>query len=61
MTHKDRNHVAVPKNLPPWLDGPKVRAEAKRRGVSEKVAREVMRVKRKRRRQRENDIGGWGS
>ena len=27
------------------FDGPKVRAEAKRRGVSEKVAREVMRVK----------------
>ncbi len=49
MTHKDRNHVAVPKNLPPWLDGRKVRAEAKRRGVSEKIAREVMRVKGKKR------------
>ncbi len=48
MSHKDRNHVQVPKNLPPWLDGPKVRAEAKRRSVSERIAREVMRVKGKR-------------
>ncbi|KKK80441.1 hypothetical protein LCGC14_2823470 [marine sediment metagenome] len=37
--------VCALRMLPPWLDGPKVRAEAKRRGVSEKVAREVMRVK----------------
>ena len=36
MSHKDRNHVQVPKELPPWLDGPKVRAEAKRLGISKK-------------------------
>ncbi len=42
MTHKDRNHVVVPKNLPPWLDGPKVRAEAKRLGITEKQTRHQM-------------------
>ncbi len=37
--------MQVPKNLPPWLDGPKVRAEAEKRGIKEGVAREIMRRK----------------
>ena len=50
MSHKDRNHVQVPRNLPPWLDGPRVRAEAKRLGISEEEARYVLKhVPRKRR------------
>ena len=42
MSHKDRNHVQVPRKLPPWLDGPEVRAEAKRFNISEKEARRQM-------------------
>ena len=42
MTHKDRNRVQVPRNLPPWLDGPKVRREARRLGVTKKQAREKL-------------------
>lgn len=37
--------MQVPRSLPPWLDGPRVRAEAKRLGVHEGVAREIMRAK----------------
>ncbi len=47
MTHKDRNHVQVPRNLPPWLDGPKVRAEAKRLDITQVETREIMRQRRK--------------
>ena len=35
--HEDRGFVQV--KLPPWLDGPRVRALAKERGVSELEAR----------------------
>ena len=43
MSHKDRNHVQVPAKLPPWLDGPRIRAEAKRLNVSFAEAGRVLR------------------
>lgn len=42
MSHKDRNHVQVPRNLPPWLDGPRVRVEMERLGCSEDEARYIL-------------------
>ena len=38
--HEDRNFVQV--KLPPWLDGPRVRAFAKEKGVTELQARHLI-------------------
>ena len=38
--HEDRNFVAV--RLPPWLDGPRIRALARERAITEDHAQELL-------------------
>ncbi len=43
--HQDRLFGQVPRSLPPWMDGPKIRVEARRLGIPYEKARGVLRDK----------------
>ena len=47
MSHKDRCRVQVPRELPDWMDGPAIRARAKRLSISYERAKYQMELPRK--------------